>query len=439
MASITSAGVGSGLDIESLVTQLVASERQPAADRISRVQTQAQTRLSAFGTFKSAMTNVQTALTALKATGSVGKLMASSANTDLYTASAANGAATGSYDIEVLALAKAGKQASAAVASADTALGAGNVAITVGSASFTVTLSSGNDTLANLRDAINAAADNKVVTASIVNETGGARLILSGRDTGAEHEIGVSSSLLAFTQTQAAQDAVVEIDGYEHHSASNSVTGAVDGLTLKLIKAEPGTVAALTISQDATGSRSAVETFVKNYNTLVKTAAALTKFDAGTNTAAALTGDPTVRSMMQELRGIVGSQIEGGAYSALSQLGITAALDGTLTLDSVKFDAALTSNATAVQSLFTGENGYATRLAASVDAMLKDDGRLQAATDGLQARLDDSEKQTDALDRRMEDVEARYRRQFVALDTLIAQLQSTSDYLTTQLAALSDS
>lgn len=436
--AITSAGVGSGLDIESLITKLVSAERSPTETRLTTKQSVLNTQLSAVGTFKSVLSTLQTKLAALKSDGDLMTLSATSSDTDILGVSTSSAATRGNYQVEVLSLAKSHKLASTAFAGADTSLGAGDVTIGVAGKSFTVTLGDTQNTLADLKNAINKASDNTGVTATLISESGGTRLVLSSNETGADNTVTVSSSLLGFTEQQAAQDAHVRVDGYDVYSASNSVSDAIDGVTLKLQKAEPGTTLSLDVALDTDAAAKTVQSFVSAYNSAIGTMASLTKYDAGTKTAAVLNGDAMVRGAASTLRGILaGAGASGGSYQYLAQIGITAKADGTLELDSEKLSDALANDSAAVQKLFAGDSGYATQLDAAIEKIVGDDGQVEARNDALQARLDTISGQLDDLDARMVKVEARYRQQYTSLDTLLASMQSTSSYLTQQLSALS--
>lgn len=206
--------IGSGIDVASLVSQLVAAERAPVAKRLATLQTKTQARLSAFGTLKSALSELQTAAAALKNGGTAMRPVASSSKLELFSAIATNSAVAGSYELEVVSLAQSHKVISAPYATADTSLGNGSVQIQVGSESFSVTLDAQSGTsLAALRKAINAAPDNKGVNATIITEDGGARLLLTSKETGTADQITVTSGLISFTERQPALDAHVIIEG----------------------------------------------------------------------------------------------------------------------------------------------------------------------------------------------------------------------------------
>lgn len=313
-------------------------------------------------------------------------------------------------------------------------VGSGDVTIGTGSSTFTVTLADGANTLADLRDKINAATDNSGVGAAIVADAGGARLLLTSRATGVANALTVTSSLFTTTEVQPAADAQIKLDGYLYTSASNQVSGAVDGITLNLAKALPGTTTTLNVALDQTASAASVQQFVVAYNTAVKYIAAQTKFDPLSRSGGPLLGDAAVLSASQQLRGttVTGS----GTYAALTQIGVSTAVDGTLAIDSTKLGAALAKDFGSVQKLFGNSDGIATKLSAFAATQLRDDGQIKTKTDGLNASLKDIGKQQDALDVRSSAYEKRTRAQFTSLDSLLSKLKSTSDYLTQQLARL---
>ncbi len=439
MASISSAGIGSGLDVSSLVSQLVAAERQNADTRLNSAETRVNTQISALGTFRAVMANLQAAVADLKSGGALTRLTATSGKAELFGATAGTGAVAGSYSVEVVALAQAHKLVTGTYASADTVLGNGDVQITVGAESFTVSLSDGDNSLAALRDKINADEDNVGVVATLVKDNGSTRLLLSSTSAGTASEITVNSSVVAFTEKQAAQDAHVRVEGYDHYASTNSISGVIDGLTLNLVKAEPGTVTTLDVATDSKSATTAIEAFVRAYNTAIAAVSTLTRYGPVKKEGAALAGDGRVRSAAQELRSIIGSTVSGGgALSYLSEIGITTSTDGTLKLDNTKLSAALSTDRNAVQKLFSGSDGYATRLTGVLERALGSDGRIATKDTALKAQLTSIDKQQEALDERMARMTLRYRLQFSALDTLVSKMNATSTYLTQQLAALNN-
>lgn len=446
MASITSAGIGSGLDVNSLVTSLVSAERTPVETQLAKLESSANTKISALGTFKSVLSAFKDAAAAL-VSGGIAKVSATSSDATVFSASAVSGTTSGNFDIEVVSLAKAEKKISADYASATATVGNGTVTIGSGTDSFSVTLADGSNDLKALRDAINNSTDNDSVNASIVTDSNGSHLVLIGRNTGAANAITVSSasavdgtSFINMSTPQPAVDAHIRVDGVDAYSASNTVGNAIDGVTLNLLKANSGTTYSLTLGSDSKSAGDAVQKFVTNYNALVAISNSLTKYDATAKTGGALIGDPAVRGIRAQLRNILGSEVSGvgSAFSNLTQLGITTKTDGTLTLDSAKLTAALGKDTASVQKIFSADGGYAKRISDVLGQYLDKGGQIDAETEGLQKRLKDVSKQRDQLDLRMTAFEKRYRSQFTALDTLVSQLKSTQDFLTQQLTVLSN-
>jgi len=435
MASVTSTGLGSGLDVEAIVSQLISAERSAADTRISRLTARANYSLSALGSVKSALATFQTAAQKLLPGASLSSHTASSSNTALATVSASTDAVSGSYGVEVVKLAKAQKQVSGTFSGSDAVVGAGTMSFASTSGSFSVTMNA-DSTLANLRDAINQASDNVGVSASLINEDGGTRLVLTSTKTGEDNAITVSGSLATFTETQAAQNAEVKVEGYTHTSASNTVSDAIEGVTLNLLAAEEGTTFSVTVNNDTSSALSAVRSFVSAYNSVVSTIAGNSGYDATSQTAGALIGDSLTRSVSSQLRNILSKTVPAqGDYSSLSQLGLSLQKDGSLSLDTGKFNDAMAADAGAVQRLFGDEtNGFAQQFDEALDQFLDkgDNGfaPFDYRIDTLNQRLTDLSKETARVDARMAIEETRYRAQFSALDAIVSQYQNTQSYLT---------
>jgi len=444
--SISSAGIGSGLDVASIVQQLVAAERAPAAARIDRDERRTKAEISAIGSLRSAFDGLRGAIEKLSSDDSALARKATVQAEAGFSASASAGAATGIHQIEVLALASAHKLSSVAHAATDTAVGTGQLVIGSGETTLTVDITSENNTLAGIRDAINAAADSKGVTATIVNADDGAHLVLSANDTGASNALTITTSggdggLAGFshdppnastmTQLSAASDAQVKIDGLLRSNASNTLTDMLEGVSLTLTEAAPGTIKSLTVASDPSVLRSAAKAFVSAYNTATDAIARTTAYNADTQVAAALNGDSLVRGTSRDLRGQVSASV-----ADLKTLGITVDLEGKLTMDDAVFDAAIADDPSPATRLFSADTGLAAGLEKSLARLLDDDGLFDSRDDSLEKRTGTIEDQRVALDRRMSQVEARYRAQFVALDGLMAKLQSTSSFLAQQLNLL---
>ena len=387
MASITTAGVSSGLDINSIVSQLITAERAPATNRLDTQEAKLQAQLSAIGTFKGALSDFQSALVGVNSATKFQSLTAKASNEALFSASTTSAAQAGSYSIKVTQLAQAQKlvtgedQRFAAVT--DT-VGTGTLTFQFGTtvnntftentakASKTIVIDASNNTLAGLRDAINKA--NIGVRANIINDGNGYRLSIGVTDTGIANslKIGVTegsqtglSQLLAYdpagtknmTEIITAQNALLKVDGLDVISNSNSVVGVVPGVTLNLKSAQASTdtPATLTVAQDSDTTSKAVESFVTAYNKLMETSKSLTYYNAKTGEKGALLGDASVRSIISRVRNLLTGLVPGatGSLHSLTDAGISLQSDGTLKLDSDKLQTALAADPQAVAGLFS--------------------------------------------------------------------------------------
>ncbi|KAA3627632.1 MAG: flagellar hook-associated 2-like protein [Proteobacteria bacterium] len=461
MAAISSPGIGSGLDIGSLVSQLVAAEGQVQSNRLDTKEAKAQATLSAVGTLKGALADFQNSLASLKTSSTFSNRKATSQNTDFFTTSATGSAAIGNYNIEVVQLAQTNKVRSAGFADSDTVVGMGTLTIAAGMDSFAITIDSSNDTLAEIRDAINSASGNSFVNATIVNVDDGvggteSRLLLSGTKVGAGNAITITVddndlndtdasglSQLAtgnLVQMDAAQDAIIEIDSQTVTRSSNSISDAIDGVTIELVQAHQtlGDTTELSVAADTVGVSSAINTFVTSYNKMIGAFNQLSSYDATTGATGILFGDATLRSVQTQIRREFTSSVAGltGDVRNLVQLGITTQEDGTLKIDSTKLNSAITDDLSDVTMLFSSSNGVATRLNSLIDSYIGSSSVLDSRSKSLNNQIEDISDQREALSRRLASLESRLLAQFSAMDALVSQLKSTSNYLTQQLANL---
>lgn len=454
MPTITSTGIGSGLDINSLVTQLVAAERAAPEQRMVREDAKLTTEFTALASLKGAMSSFRTAVAALRLSTSLDLRKATVGDEKAFTATATGQAAAGSYDVEVVQLATAARIGSALYpAGPDSVVGTGTLSVTMGSSSFSVELAAGS-TLAQIRDAINASEDNPGVRATLIRDSGGtgSYLVLTGNQTGAANAVSVSatgadaglttlvSDLNAadLARDVVAQDAEVFISGYEIHSSTNTISGALDGVTLNLLKAEEGTLVSLNVERDDAAIQKKVESFVSAFNALAQQITTLSRYDAATQTAGPMLGDAMLRGVDSQVRRIMGEAVSGlaGNYTTLASLGISTTATGTLQLDSARLKTALEADAAAVANVFSSDNGVAKRLDTFLGERLSTGGELAARDERIANRRRELEVRREALEARMEVIQARYLKQFTALDTMLSQLQSTSSFLSQQLAGL---
>jgi flagellar hook-associated protein 2 len=436
------------------VTQLVTAERNQYMTPITSRESRATVQLSAVSSLKGALSTFQTAVNTLSTSASFSPRATTSSDEDAFTASSASDASTGSYDIQVIALAKAQQLASGTFTDgAASKVGTGTMTITYGAKSFDITLDSTNNTLANVRDAINKASANTGVQATLLNEQGGTRLVLTSAKTGAENTIKIAQTggdgglaKLAYdgvnpssvTQMQGAQDAHIKISNFDHFSATNTITEAIDGVTLNLktTSTEPVTLA---VTEDSAALKQRVSGFVQSYNALYSSMSKLRSYDANTKAAGPLLGDALLRGIESQIGLDLSNPVGGltGDYKTLASLGITRQTDGTLALDSAKLDKALSADSTSVAKVFgSKDTGVAVKLSKDIATMLKEGGVIDSRNDSLTSDLKTVQADSDALDARMDTLTKRYTKQFTALDTLLTQLQSTSNYLSAQLSSI---
>lgn len=450
MPAITSAGLGSGLDIEGLVSKLVAAEGQPASVRLNTKEAKLQTDLSALGSLKGALSAFQTSVQGLKDVSAFQARTAISSNTDLFTVSADSSAVAGSFSIKVEQLAQSAKMRSGDFTSDTAVPGAGTLAIDLGASSFTITVA-GDTTLAGVRDAINKASDNPGITATLIKVDSGSQLVLTSDKVGAANAISITAtdtdaldgndltrlSTASLTSIQSAADAIIYIDGQKVTKTSNSLSDVISGVTISLKKADPLKTETLSIALDKESAKSKVNDFIKAYNSLAGTMSSLSSYNAQTKQAGQLFGDATLRGVQNQIRQVLANPVQGvTGVSTLAEIGIKTNKSGMLELDSTKLDSVIASNFEAVSQLFASGNGLATRFDTVLTNYLSFDGALSSRVDGVNKQIGDINDQRDKLNLRLTAIEARYRKQFTAMDALLGQLQATGSYLTQQLANL---
>jgi flagellar hook-associated protein 2 len=324
----------------------------------------------------------------------------------------------------------------------------------VGDDSFSIQVGEGGNSLANIRDAINRSAANTGVQASLLTDVDGTHLVLTSMRTGADRALTVTASggdgglqqlvydpdgsgTTNMELKSEAQDAILFVSGYEIHSDTNTVSNAIEGVTLTLkAPTEQNTTVSLAVARDDTAIQAAAKKFVDSYNSLASTIKSLSRYDVSTGAAGTLLGDAMLRNIESQVRSVVSSPVSGvsGSYTTLASLGITTQADGTLKLDSVRFNAALEANPGAVSDIFTSDRGVAVRLADLMASKTSSTGELTVRSDNVVDSLEDLKDQQDVLNARMEVIQKRYLQQFNALDTLLARLNTTASALDGWLA-----
>jgi flagellar hook-associated protein 2 len=386
--AISATGIGSSLDVNSIIEQLMQAESTPLT-ALTKKESAYQAKLSAYGSLSSALSSFQTSVAALTSLSKFQQLSATTTDNTIATATAGTSAAPGKYDIEVIQKAQAQSLASAGQASATALVGNGGGTLTfqfgtieggaldggvftgaafkqdANLATGTVTIGSGDSSLQGIRDAINKA--DVGVTATIVSDGSAApnRLVLTSTKTGAASNMKIMvdgddalKNLLAYdpaatqklTQNSAGQDALLKVNGMDLKNSSNTLTGTIEGLTLNLAKIGSTTV---NVARDAASIESRVNAFVKAYNELHGTLKYQTGYNAATKTGGPLVGDATARTIQTELRRSLSTPAEGlSGLENLSQIGISFQKDGTLALDSSKLQTAMSKNFSDIGALF---------------------------------------------------------------------------------------
>lgn len=460
MAGLTSPGIGSGLDINGLVTQLMTVERQPLAD-LDKKEASHQATLSAWGTLGGALSSLQSAASALTSGTLFAGFSAGVSDATVLSASATSGATAGNYAISVTALATANTiRSNNAYATTDT-FSSGTLAIKVGSTTTSVAINAGNYTLAGMAQAINNA--NAGVNATVVFDGTSNRLVLNANSSGAANSISITATQDGVTtggqtltgldsvagnivQVQAGTDANFSINGLAMTRSSNTVTDAITGVSLTLTKGSSGGVPAtttLSVARDTATPARAINAFVKAYNDLNKSLHDLSAYDPATKQGGVLLGDSAVGTAQMQLNAQLFRDVNGvaGGARTLSDIGISVQKGGALLVDSVKLQAALADPHQDIASLFTqttaGNQGIAVSFNNLAQQMLGADGLIASRTGGINRSIKDVDNQRTALNAHLAIVEQSYRAQFSALDMTVTRMKQTADYLTQQLASLS--
>lgn len=469
MASISTLGVGSGLDLSSILDSLEAAEKSTLTP-ISKQQSSYTAKLSAYGTLKSALESFQTANTALNK-ADLFTATSTTSSSSAFSATTTGSAIAGKYTISVSQLAQAQtlttknsqKDSKAAIATSDSVL---TIQQGGGKDPVTIDISAGNSSLSGIRDAINNAKAG--VSASIINVGNGEyRLSITANDTGSNNAMKLSvsgdSALESFMgyngtpgdssngmiESVTAQNAKLTVNNVEIENSSNTISDSLEDITLNLNDVTTGNQT-LTISKDTSKAENAVKAWVDAYNTLQDTFSSLTKYtavDAGADSQSssngALLGDSTLRTIQTQLKSMLSNTVSSSNYKTLAQIGITTdPSDGKLELDADKLTAALKKDASGVGALIVGDGkktGITTTIGSNLTSWLSTTGIIKAATDGVSKTLNKLTKDYNAASDRIDAQVARYKEQFTQLDVLMTSLNSTSSYLTQQFENNSNS
>jgi len=462
MATISSPGIGSGLDVKSIVSQLVALEKQPLSKLLVQAAT-VQTRISAFGQIKSLVSAVADAASALNSITTYNAVKASSSNSKVVAATAVGGTAANSFSVKVDSLAKAQSTASGALLPVGGALGAGTIRLQLGKWTV-VPLSflpqvgvapvdivvSASDSVTDVASKINGA--NAGVSATVLNDVLGQRLLLRSTSTGevAGYQLSIESDadglpgdasglsrLVVGSATTYGENASIQINNISVTSATNTFTDVVSGVSLTA--GEVSTVPVeVSVQPDPTIAKAAVDKFVSAYNAVNQLLNDLTKYDPATKSAGLLQGDATAIGLQSSLRGILQSTTAGSAYQRLADIGVTQLLGGALSVDNTKLNAAL-ANGDEVRKLFRNDNadaltdGVALKFKTFSQGLLSADGFFRSKDASLKRSLELNAKDQTRLNEKVARVEAQLNRRYNALDVQLNQLTGLNNYISQQV------
>lgn len=465
MASVSSLGIGSGLDLSGILEKLVEAERAPTSARLDLKEAEAQASISAFGSLKSSLSEFQTKLKELTSLTEFQDRSVTVSDQDIFEVTADSSATVGKANVNVLNLAEAHKLVTGDFATADTEVGTGTLKIEAGGSAFEINITDGK--LSSIRDAINDSAAKDKVSASIITVDDGvggtvSKLVISSKTTGESGAIEVTVindsvgtdtdatglSQLHFvdgdvnnrlTQLTAATDAKITVDGFTVSSSTNEFKDVLTGVTITALKKSEDPInnppETLDIALNKTAVKGKVASFVATFNGLKDTFNQLLSFDVETGSSGLLNGDSSVRTTQIQLERVMYDTLNEavGRFDNLAQLGITTGEKGKLSLDSDVLDKAINDNFDDIGNFFAGEKGLAQKLDTLISGFLGATGVISVREEGLDSDLTDIAEDRQALAARLASIESRTRQQFAALDGLISKLNSTGSFLTEQL------
>lgn len=460
MALITSAGVGSGLDLESIISATLSAENTPKLQAFAEKQESLQVELSSLGEVKSAMSKLQDTIEKLADIDNFNKRIANikqptSDDGDLISVTPTSDISPGDFNIEVIELAQGSRATSndGLFTSTDDVVTAsgGTLSFSAGDKSFDLTLDAGA-TLADLRDAINDSDDNFGVTANIINTGTESKLVLTSSVSGTGNDLvitndnaeldnvstlandGVSAGGIAIASGDEAKSAEIKVDGISITNDTNTFKDAVQDMTIVAKRQSvDGETAKLSVEVDRSSVTKLVDEFIVNYNNLIG------QIGLQTRVGKPLNSDSTIRSFDSQLVNALSTELtDAGPFSSIFDIGLGVDKEGYLEKSSLvrSLSEAMDENYDDIGKAFAGEGGIAKQLESLLENYVETDGIMKQRENSLNSQLDDLEDDVANHEYRMESLEARLRQQYAGLDVLLAQMQSTQTYLSSQLSSL---
>lgn len=462
MAGTTITGVGSGFDTQAIVKSLVDAERAPKQAQINAQSQKATTQLSSIGKIQAALDAFRGALDSMVTDNSFSGLTGTSSDEKVATMTANQGAANGSFSLVVNQLAKPSKLSTTSFAGGQSTVvnstgKATTLTISQSGKNFDLSVPAGA-TLQQVRDSINSQFGTAGLSANILTDSNGSRMILTSTNGGVGSDLTMSGNSgidTGYKVVDVPQNAKYTIDGIAAESKSNSITDAVSGVSIKLLTVSPLTTPSdttstarnaltISVSTSTTALKSGVKGFVDTYNALLKAMNAetkVTKDAAGNSVAATLTGDSTMRTLQSAIRNEFNMLSGNGTLKSLAQFGVSTDQDtGALSIDAKQWDKAVLSNPADINSIFSGKSGLLARMKAATEPYAKaSTGILATRTASLSESLKDLNKDQISLDERITTMQDALTRKYTAMDTLVAQLRQQSNSILGTLNAISNS
>ncbi|MDD2840796.1 MAG: flagellar filament capping protein FliD [Tolumonas sp.] len=467
MATITSAGAGSGIDLESVISASVAAKKAQLEQPITKQKTTNQLTLSGIGQLKSAISSFSSILDTLSAADAFNKRsvnITQSTDNPVLQVTTNTGASNGQYNITVNQLATTSR-VEGSFASSTTVPADGQLTFSVGTnKSFTVDVKKG-DTLQSLRTKINANGNNFGLSANIVNTydsaTGAAmtKLVLDSGVSGSGNDLSITGSagleIFNFTpastptadkpstiinnkmlQTQVAASAEIDVDGNILKSDSNTFNNTVQGLNITVLRtSDASTSNKVAITTDKSSIKDMVQKFIDGYNTLLDKTTSLGKRDtivAGVsqNDGGALAGDSSTRMVKSFItNSILKQSTTSTNFKSIFDVGVKMDNNGKLSLDSTKFTAATDTNFDQVVALFGGINGVAGQINSQLKAYTQSAGLLAKREDALNSELRTLNQRETVITEQITKYEAGLRTQYGNLDAMLVKMNKSASYL----------
>jgi len=450
MASSTISGPGSGYDTQAIVKALVGAEKAPKQAQITDQQKDTTIKLSAVGTVKSSLESYRAAIAKLNNVAAFNGLAATSSEDKNIKVTLGDGASSGKYVVVVDQLATASKVTSkvfegGASGKANATDEVQTLTINQGDKSYDV-LVPGGATLQQVRESINTQLSAQGISANVLTDVNGGRLVIGSNTTGVDTDItlsGDSDLVQGYDKGQPAQNAKYSIDGIAMESTSNKVTSAISGVTLELLAKDKDKPVTVNVASNTDTLKTSVQSFVTAYNALMTSINTQTKVtatgDASTTTAGALTGDASMRQLVNNLRSELVNSSGSSSMSSLAQMGITTDLKtGLLSLDDKTWDKAVVKGAGDIAKMFTGDTGLVARMTKATETYVGSTGTLATRVTDLNTKLTDLTTQQAELDRRMESLQKTLTAKYTAMDTMIAQINASSSSIMTTLNSLNN-